>query len=220
MVVNDKPEKRKSLPGNTKLRVITYIDGFNLYFGLKAKKWRRYMWLDLCEFAEGLLLKDQTLEHVKYFTSRVRGNVGKQERQSAYLDALTTLKNLTIYWGRYQPDEKRCDKCGHYAYHPQEKKTDVNIATQLLCDAFHDLFDTALIVSGDADLVPPVQAVKELFPKKRVVIAFPPERHSVELADTAHAYFTIYEGKFRRCLLPEHIDLPKGLHVDCPTKWR
>src|SRR5947199_9199448 len=55
-------------------------------------------------------------------------------------------KNFSIYWGRFQPDEKRCQKCGHYAYHPQEKKTDVNIATQLICDAFHDRFDAALIV--------------------------------------------------------------------------
>jgi len=28
-------------------RVITYIDGFNLYFGLKSKDWQRYYWLNL-----------------------------------------------------------------------------------------------------------------------------------------------------------------------------
>ena len=28
-------------------RVNAYIDGFNLYFGLKSKGWRRYYWLDL-----------------------------------------------------------------------------------------------------------------------------------------------------------------------------
>ena len=212
MAVNYESNARKS-------RVISYIDGFNLYFGLKAKHWQKYLWLDLSEFSEALLLRDQVLQHVKYFTSRVRGNVGKQERQSAYLDALTTLTNVTIYWGRYQPDEKRCEKCGHYAYHPQEKKTDVNIATQLLCDAFHDTFDTAIVVSGDADLVPPIDAVKGLFPKKRIVVAFPPERYSSELARKAHAYMNIHENSFRRCLLPEHIDLPNGLHVDCPTKW-
>lgn len=213
MLVNTKGQAPKS-------RVITYIDGFNLYFGLRAKNWRKYLWLDLWQFSQTLLLNHQTLQHVKYFTSRVRGNVGKQQRQSAYLDALSTLKNMTIYWGRFQPNEKQCQKCGHYAYHPQEKKTDVNIATQLLCDAFHDRFDTALIVSGDADLVPPIEAVTELFPKKRIVAAFPPARHSSELANRAHAFMDIYENSFRRCLLPEHIDLPNGLHVDCPDKWK
>lgn len=28
-------------------RVITYIDGFNLYFGLKEAKYRRFYWLDV-----------------------------------------------------------------------------------------------------------------------------------------------------------------------------
>jgi uncharacterized LabA/DUF88 family protein len=182
MIVNDKSNTPKS-------RVITYIDGFNLYFGLRENDWRKYLWLDLCKFSQALLLDSQVLQHTKYFTSRVRGNVGKQQRQSAYLDALTSLRDLTIFWGRYQPDQKQCQKCGHYAYHPQEKKTDVNIATQLLCDAFHEEFDTALIVSGDADLVPPVQAVRALFPKKRVVVAFPPKRYSSDwrgkLVDTS-----------------------------------
>ncbi len=58
-------------------RVITYIDGFNLYFGLREKNWRKYMWLDVAEFSQALLLDNQALQQTKYFTSRVRGNVGK-----------------------------------------------------------------------------------------------------------------------------------------------
>ena len=27
-------------------RVNVYIDGYNLYYGLKSKEWRRYLWLD------------------------------------------------------------------------------------------------------------------------------------------------------------------------------
>lgn len=60
-----------------KCRVISYIDGFNLYFGLRANDWRKYMWLDLTKLSEALLLNNQALQHTKYFTSRVRGNVGK-----------------------------------------------------------------------------------------------------------------------------------------------
>src|SRR5258708_12541705 len=125
---------------------------------------------------------DQSLQHTKYFTSRVRGNIGKQQRQTAYLDALTSLNCFSIFWGHYQPDQKQCQKCGHYAYHPIEKKTDVNIATQLLCDAFHDLFDTPLIVSGDADLVPPIEAVKNLSPTNPLAAATPPNQFPSSLA--------------------------------------
>jgi len=43
----DNPEKSA--------RVIAYIDGFNLYFGLKSKGWKRYYWLDLSELCLRLL---------------------------------------------------------------------------------------------------------------------------------------------------------------------
>ena len=51
--------------------------------------------------------------------------------------------------------------------------TDVNIATQILIDAYQDNFDMAMLISGDSDLVPPIKAVHELFPKKRVFVTFP-----------------------------------------------
>jgi uncharacterized LabA/DUF88 family protein len=211
-VKSEKPAKRT--------RVISYIDGFNLYFGLREMRWRKYMWLDLTKLSASIILPNCDLEHTKYFTSRIRGNIGKAERQSAFLDALQTLPNLTIYYGHFQTDRKQCQRCGHYAYHPQEKKTDVNIATQLLCDAFHDRFDTALVVSGDADLVPPIEAVKKLFPAKKVVIAFPPKRYSSELAATGHARLNIYETKFRQSKLSEVVELPSGIKVSRPDKWK
>lgn len=38
--------------------------------------------------------------------------------------------------------------------------TDVNIAIQLLGDAFDDKFDVALVISGDSDLTTPVRRVR------------------------------------------------------------
>ena len=28
-------------------RVIVYVDGFNLYYGLRSKGWKRFYWLDI-----------------------------------------------------------------------------------------------------------------------------------------------------------------------------
>src|SRR6266852_9467262 len=42
-------------------RVITYIDGFNTYYGLKSKGWERYLWLDVQALSRNLLKADQTL---------------------------------------------------------------------------------------------------------------------------------------------------------------
>ena len=56
--------------------------------------------------------------------------------------------------------------------------TDVNIAVELLGDAQDDVFDTAMVVSGDSDLYGPIEAVRRRYPHKRVVVAFPPDRVS------------------------------------------
>lgn len=56
--------------------------------------------------------------------------------------------------------------------------TDVNIATQILIDAYQDKYDMAMLISGDSDLVPPIKAMHKIFNKKRVFVVFPPKRHN------------------------------------------
>ena len=83
-------------------RVTCYIDGFNLYYGLRSKGWRRYYWLDLRAMSENLLRPGQRLVAVRYFTARVSpqpGNIEKPVRQNTYLDALATLQDLHIHYG-------------------------------------------------------------------------------------------------------------------------
>jgi len=207
-----------------------YVDGFNLYFGIRGEaikrgsreepdpSWYRYMWLDLSEMGNRLLTSRQELVAIKYFTAPITGRKGKQERQNAYLDALRTLPHLEIIFGRFEPDRKDCDRCGHPAYHPQEKKTDVNIATALICDAIDDKYDTALIVTGDSDLVPALVAVKKLRPTKRFLATFPPNRYSKEMEDVSGMKpIRIWEPLLRRSLFPEIIErdgLPSVLRPD------
>ena len=202
-----------------KARCITYIDGFNLYFGLREKGWQKYMWLDLTKFSAALLMKSQTLVGTKYFTSRVSGNIEKQKRQSTYLDALGTLPGLEIFYGQYQLDNKQCRKCGAYYQNPQEKKTDVNIASEMLCDAFQDRFDTAVLVSADSDLTAPLESIRKVFPKKSVVVAFPPKRFSVSLQNAATASYHMGELKFRGNTMPAKVTLASGYVLECPQKY-
>lgn len=116
-------------------RVIAYIDGFNLYFGLKSKNWKRYYWLDVHQLAQNLLKPDQELVVVRYFTSRISEPPDKQKRQATYLEALSTLPKVTITYGRYQMNDHRCPHCGRSEKIPSEKMTDVNIAVELLSAA-------------------------------------------------------------------------------------
>jgi uncharacterized LabA/DUF88 family protein len=218
-------------PPLAKERVITYIDGYNLYFGLREKihvkdpqgkqpnlHWKRYVWLDVVQLSQSLLHPNQVLLRTKYFTSRIRGKPESEKRQSLFLEATAALPNIKIYYGAFHPENKRCQKCGEVAFHPQEKKTDVNIATQILNDAIHNNFDVAYLISGDSDQVPTIQMTRMVF-KKKVVVVFPPKRASAELQNIANSVYRLGEAKFKLSLLPEKVKLPSGKEIECPPKW-
>jgi hypothetical protein len=42
-------------------RVAAYVDGFNLYFGVKEARFKRLYWLDVVALAGSLLKPDQRL---------------------------------------------------------------------------------------------------------------------------------------------------------------
>ncbi|HRK00938.1 MAG TPA: NYN domain-containing protein [Ignavibacteria bacterium] len=200
-------------------RVITYIDGFNLYFGLKSKNWKKFYWLNLKEFSKNLLVKDQKLIKTKYFTSRVKDNPTKQKRQNTFIDALETLEDFEIYYGKYQQNKVECYNC-HYIFSDQnEKMTDVNIATEILCDAFNDLYDIAILISGDSDLIPPIKAVQNQFPDKRIVVAFPPERFNKSVKEVAKGSFIIGKSKLQNSLFPDELMSKSGFLLKKPTEW-
>ena len=201
-------------------KVIVYIDGFNLYFGLKEKDWRRYLWLNLYTLSQNLIKGDQTLMAVKYFTSRISKPPDKSKRQSLFLEALESTKRIEIFYGHYLINTIECKKCGNIFPKPNEKMTDVNIAVEMLTDAFEKKYDTAILISADSDLSGPIRKVKALFPQKRIVIAFPPARFSFALQEIAHASFIIGRKKFKDNQFPDTIVKDDGYKLIRPTKWK
>lgn len=57
-------------------RIIAYLDGFNLYYGLRSKGWPRLYWLDVYHSAENPLKLGQRLSEAHYFTSLIRSGLG------------------------------------------------------------------------------------------------------------------------------------------------
>lgn len=98
--------------------------------------------------------------------------------------------------------------------------TDVNIAVRLLADALDDAFDTAMLVTADSDLVPPVREIRARFPYKRIIVANPPNRHSALLAGEAHACFTIGRKKLQDSQLPDRVTKPDGFVLSRPSTWK
>lgn len=203
-------------------RVIAYIDGFNLYFGMKSKGWKRYYWLDLVALCRSLMKPDQKLVATKYFTSRVSPtpqDPHQVQRQGIYLEALETGTGLAPILGHYLPKTMTCRNCTSSWQTFEEKRTDVNIAIEMLADAHADQFDTALLISADSDLSAPIEKIRHLFPGKRVVAAFPPGRNSAQLAKLVHGSFTIGEAKLRQSQLSNPVTKPDGFVLRRPARW-
>ena len=203
-------------------RVIVYIDGFNLYYGLRSMGWRHYLWLDLRQLSENLLRPPQRLEMIRYFTARISAeshDPDRPRRQGLYLEALGTLLDLSLHYGSYITKNQRCPNCGAITRTFEEKMTDVNIAVEMLCDAQDNAFDTAIVISADGDLTGPISAVRRRYPQKRVVIAFPPGRRSFALRSAANGYFNIGQNAIRNSQLPEHVVKPDGYILKRPPSW-
>jgi len=201
-------------------RVITYIDGFNLYFGLREKGWHRFYWLNVQLLAQNILKFNQELVMTKYFTARIIGSPDKEKRQSTFIEALETVPNLEIIYGKYQLNPRECTHCGFKDQVPNEKMTDVNIAVEMLSDAVKDKFDTALLLSADSDLAPLIRAIKNTFIQKRVVVVFPPKRDSVELRNIAHACLRIGRANLARSLFPDNVRKADGFILQRPPTWK
>lgn len=209
-------------PGTATIsRVMVYVDGFNLYFGLRDKGWRRFYWLDQQRPANNLLRSSQSLVGVRYFTADIKAGTDKHRRQQTYLDALEAhCRLLRIIRGRYLLKDRQCRSCGNVAQIPEEKKTDVNIASHMIVDAFTDQFDSAILISGDSDLVPPIEMIRLHHSEKRVIVAFPPNRKSDDLQRTAHGSFWINEKTLRVSLLPDPVVKPNGYQLVKPGTWK
>lgn len=150
-------------------RTTLYIDGFNLYY--RALKDTRLKWLDIKRLAEQILATHNQITCVKYFTARVSGhrNPNSPRDQQAYLDALSTIPEVEIIYGRFLAKTIRRPLVNPIPGLPrtvevhtsEEKGSDVNLAVHLLHDAWAGKFDVAAVISNDSDLETPIRLVKE-----------------------------------------------------------
>ena len=201
-------------------RVIAYVDGYNLYYGLRLKGWKRFYWLNIQSLVSQFLKPHQNLVMTKYFTTVIKQPEAKRRRQAAFLDALQTLSDYQIYYGQFLAETIICRQCGHTYTTYHEKMTDVNISVELMADASQDKFDTAFLVSADSDLAGLVTTVQKLFKPKRVVAVFPPGRASFALQKAVRGVLHIGHVELSKSLFPERVVRADGFTLRRPAEWQ
>lgn len=200
-------------------RVIVYIDGFNFYYGLKNKAWKRYYWLDIVKLMSSFLKPNQELIAVKYFSARPT-DVGKRKRQDAFFQANKKNPKFKLILGKYLKKEIKCFSCGNIIHTYEEKESDVRIATQIVADTLKHNCDVAIIVSADSDMIPAIEIAKET--KSQVYIYFSPHQYSSNLDVLGHnraIRMERYQQKFKNSLLPDKIELLDGYVLQKPKEW-
>lgn len=209
-----------------------YIDGFNLYNGLKRRARNKrvpvteYRWLDLVALSD-YLLPNHDVQLVKYFTSVVMRRAGEEQagqRQDIFLSALRTLDRIEIIRGKFQRNEvlrELVKKPGKLVpvIDYKEKRSDVNLASQLLKDAYEGSCMVAAIISADSDLKMPIEIAVGVLPLGVKVLNPNLPKTCRQLEVVATEYEWIPEAAFRLCQLPQRLRGKKGRLLERPKEW-
>ncbi|MBA3374072.1 MAG: NYN domain-containing protein [Euzebyaceae bacterium] len=100
----------------------------------------------------------------------------------------------------------RCRTCSKTWVSYEENETGVAIAANIVRDAARGSMDTAIVVSGDSDLLPALRAAKGHAAHHGRRSAFPPRRTSAELKRFATTSFTISRAKLRNAQFPQTVE--------------
>ena len=199
-------------------RYCFYIDGFNVYYSLNTKRFQKYKWLDCRKVAEGLVKGGDKIAGIFYFTTLVEWKPDSVVRHKQHIKALRSV-GVEAVFGRFMQKRERCHVCGRYYKTHEEKQTDVNIALHIVCDGINDLYDRAVIVSGDTDLVPVIEAVHKIVPDKEIGVMFPLRRYNNSLEKAADFATTMREKLLNRCQFPDKIKVGSTT-IKRPDSWR
>jgi uncharacterized LabA/DUF88 family protein len=170
------------------MRTVMHVDGFNLYYSVLRRT--NLKWLDLVAlFRDHVLDSNAQLLEVRYYTAPILARMSDDpqsvQRQRIYLQALRKMHpdQLKIIEGRIavttpfqrlvRPIAGASDISRVQVYDFNEKKTDVNLASDLLAGAWTGAFDQAVICSNDTDLEPALATLRKYHPHLRLGIVAP-----------------------------------------------
>ena len=200
-------------------RVAFFIDGFNIYHSMdEDPSLHKYKWLDLYKLCRILIPRKCSISKVHWFTAYTTWNPKKLSRHQNYARLLQTTP-VEIVLGKFKDKDVYCRLCKRTSRTVIEKQTDVNIAIKLFQNGIQDLYDTAVIISGDSDLVPSIRAAKETFPVKQIGVAFPIGRVSKELKQVSDFSVKLGIHHLKTCQFPDRVEVRTGVFLERPTNY-
>lgn len=212
-------------------RISFLIDGFNLYHSVKnasidlGLKGGGTRWLNIYAMCGSYLHaigNNAQIVSVYYFSALAKHiEAFKPDVVTRHLTFIQCLKatGVSVELARFKKKNIPCPSCNQAIKRYEEKETDVAIATKLLELFFLDQCDTAVLITGDTDIVPAVKTAQRLFPHKLIAFLLPYKRHNRELAKLATMHFELKKETYTRHQFPDPFITPKGEKLLKPTGW-
>ncbi len=207
-----------------------YVDGYNVYHALnddcfpyKNKphtpdyRYRKYKWLNYNKLALSIIGPQDTIENIYYFTAFAKWRPGSFRRHKKYIKALRA-EGVKVVQGHFMRTYIECHNCKTEFLTHKEKGTDVNIALQILKDALDDIYDRAILISSDSDLLPAIEAVHKYAPDKEVGVMFPIGRRSYHLEDGTDFRRRMNEKLLQKCQFSDDLQVGTST-ITKPKHW-
>jgi uncharacterized LabA/DUF88 family protein len=205
-----------------KKRIISFIDGFNLYHAICDLKQNHLKWVNLRSLSEAFIKPSQEeLIAVYFFSAYATWKEQSHLRHIKYVQALEAV-GVTTVLGHFKEKKRKCRECkNEYTAH-EEKETDVNIAIKLLDLAHRKAFDKAFIITADSDLCPVINLITDNFKDIEILILVPPNRYKIarELRNNVSTV-KIKQGHIENNLFSEKvINENDGKVIKIPKEYR
>jgi len=139
-------------------RVAVYIDGSNFYYKIKDLGIKNKTYFGYGDFASWLA-RDRRLVARRYYVGVVRAK-GEDDRAKKMQEGQVRLFNHLCSKSEGFNVQRGYLMKNDGTFH--EKGVDVKMAVDLLVGAYENLYDTAILISSDTDLIPAIQKVKNL----------------------------------------------------------
>jgi uncharacterized LabA/DUF88 family protein len=174
-----------------KKKVMIFIDGSNLYHVLLRNCGRSDLMFS--SFGEKLTGRKRTLVKIFYYNVRqeLEGKIKIPDEQKKFLASLNKVQKLVVKLGIWK------EQNGSIV----EKGVDVLLATDLVLNAVKNNYDHAIIVSGDGDFFPAIDAVKK--EGKRVEVAAFESNISKEASESADKVLKLKKSFFNNLWMPK-----------------
>ena len=199
-------------------KVNFYIDGFNIYHAIDKMKDNKLKWINYKLLCQKLLKPNEIINQIFYFSAYATWKQSSFLKHRVFVRALKT-ENINIILGNFKNKTKYIPNINYnYKYH-EEKESDVNIAIHLVRDACRKNCDTAIILSGDSDLVPAIKMAKLENNDLKIGVIIPPNVQADSLKKASDFSRKLSEFSLSDFLFPKNIILDNKNIISCPSDW-